>query len=157
MSWIERDIKTNKDAVANSERAQVLDKERATSLPTIVKEASEIRPFEPVRPQPVISPGIFEGEFLIKKNDIVFHFWPYGYHEADRKSLAAPKFHKKFPAVLASVMRDTFGESRVSLSEDADVGAWFVRAMGWGDNVFARELCVKACGRLHKDLGGSDS
>jgi hypothetical protein len=34
------------------------------------------------------------------------------------------------------------------------MGSWFVRAKDWGENQFSRELAIKACEKVHKNMGG---
>lgn len=152
--WTQRDVESGIDEKASAAKAQVFEQEKAKSLPMVVKESSEVKPFEPVRLQPVISPGIYESEFGTKNNDIIFHFWPPGYHDAERKQTAAPRFSKDFLPKLTKAMGDVFEPHRVSIIDDADMGALFVVAKNWGDSQFVRELSIKACEALHKACGG---
>lgn len=158
MAWREREVETGKEEVVGLDRTRELNEARDQALPAMLKEA-EIgkKPFIPVRFQPVRSPGLYEAEFAKRDNDVIFHFWPYGYHEADRKNLAAPKFPKDFQAKLSESMNSAFGPHRVSVKNDLDMGAFFVCATGWGIQQFWFDLAVKACQNLHKSLGGSDS
>jgi len=155
MSWLEKEIETNKVGRTDAARTKVLDEERDAGLPTITKESdSGQKPFAQMQLQPVKSPGIYEAEFGVKNEDVIFHFWPSGYHVADRRGVAAPKFKPGFEAVLTKVMGDVFDPKRVVVENDIDVGALFVRAKGWGEAQFYRDLCIQACEKLHAAMGG---
>lgn len=158
MSWEEMETKTGKPVAMTPTKEQALEAEKALSMPVVVKEASRgTRPFEPVHPQAVRSPGIYEGEFIVKDGDLIFHFWPHGFHEAQRRGIATPRFGPSFDTSLKSVMRSVFNDHRVEVSYDGDMGAWFARAKGWAENQFHFDLSVEACTKLHKALGGADS
>ena len=138
----------------DEDKARVYDSERERSLPVLQKEPGQ-HDLEPLRPQPVISPGIYEAEFMSKGSDIVFHFWPYGYHEADDHDKVPPRFGKNFQPTLTKIMNEGLFPCKVYVSEDKDMGSWFVRAFGLAERPFHRELCVKACEDLHTALGGT--
>ena len=157
MSWTEQEHKTRTSVPVSKDRASELDKEKASSLPTIQKESEEAKPFDPMKFQPVKSPDIYEAEFANKNSDVIFHFWPWNYHLAEREGKTTPKFKSGFEAALRKSMAVVFQEHRLEFQRDDDVGAWFVRAKGWGENQFSRELSIKACEALHKALGGKDS
>lgn len=156
--------RTWKEKLANSrdvydsdpERAKIFEMEKEKSLPIISRDLDK-KEFEPVRPQPVISKGIYEAEFSVRGKDVLFHFWPYGYHEADDLNKVPPRFHRGFQQVLRFAMEKVMSPSKVELSEDRDMGAWFVKVVGLADNPFHRELSIKACEAIHKDMGGTDS
>jgi hypothetical protein len=155
MSWLEKNTETNEVAAPNAAREQILDEARAEGLPTIKKEADAgVKPFATVQLQPVKSPGIYEAEFGVKDADVIFHFWPSGYHAAERRGAAAPRFKDGFEAAVKKVMGDTFDPNRVAMDTDPDVGALFVRAKGWGEAQFHRDLCIKACEQIHAAMGG---
>lgn len=155
MPWLEKNSETNSVGAADAARTKVLDETREENLPIIKKETdSGQKPFTPVQLQPVKSPGIYEGEFGVKGDDVIFHFWPSGYHAAERRGAAAPKFVAGFEVMLKKVMGDVFDAKRIKVEHDVDVGAWFVRAIGWADAQFHRDLCIKACEQLHAALGG---
>lgn len=169
MNWLEKDSSSQAVGAVSASRSKTLDKVRDESLPVVAKQVSRGElPLDPVRLQPVKSPGIYEGEFGQKdfleelgggktqlRKDIVFHFWPYGYGEALRANLAKPKLVDDFPHKLRAIMGREFGEARVEVSYDKDMGSWFVRAIGWGSNQFWFDNSVKACETLHKALGGT--
>lgn len=155
MSWLEKNTETNQVSEADAERAQLLNEVKKGTLPTIRKEEKEgFKPFEQLAFQPVKSPGIYEAEFGVKGEDLIFHFWPYGYHVADVQGKSTPRFPKGFLPKLSKVMKDTFMQ-RVEISEDLDVGAIFVKANGWGEKQFHRELAIKACEAIHKAMDGA--
>ena len=155
MSWLEKNSETNSVAVPNADRAQVLDKSRDEGLPVISKEVDQgQKPFATVQLQPVKSPGIYEAEFGVKNEDVIFHFWPSGYHAAERRNAAAPRFKAGFEDALKKVMGNVFDSKRVMIDHDPDVGAIFVRAKGWANAQFHRDLCIKACEELHAAMGG---
>lgn len=155
MSWLEKNIETNAVSQTDAARTKVLDEARAETLPTVLKEAdSGQKPFKPIELQPVKSPGIYDAEFGVKGTDVIFHFWPSGYHAAERRGAASPQFKPGFEATLKKVMGDVFDARRVVIESDPDVGALFVRAHGWGEAQFHRDLCIKACEQLHAAMGG---
>lgn len=114
--------------------------------------ADKAEKVEPVIFQPVISPGNYEGEFGVKKNDIIFHFWPHGYHEAEDKRLAKPRFSSKFLSSLKTVVEDSFGANRTKIEFDEELGSYFVHANGWATNPMYKNMCIEFCERLHKLL-----
>jgi hypothetical protein len=155
MSWIEKQVDTDKQSEVTGQRAIELDQAREESLPRLKKEADKGQaPFIPVRFQPVRSPGIYEAEFAPKDENVVFHFWPYGYRKAERAGLAAPRFKKDFEPILTKAMQDTFGEKRIQVEYVKAMGAFFVEAKGWGEHQFMRDLCIKACEAVHTRMGG---
>lgn len=135
-------------------RAELYNREKEVSIPVIAKE--EERPFEPVTPQPVISPGIYEGEFIVHGPNVIFHFWPYGYHEADDLDRVPPRFPKNIKDVLTKAMKESLSPTELDINEDKDMGAWFVRARGLSERPFFKDLAIKACETLHKAMGGKD-
>ena len=153
MNWVTSE--QGSVGVASTEKSREYEDEKSVSLPVIEKEAdSGFKPFDPIEFQPVRSPGIYEGEFAAKDNDIIFHFWPDGFHVAQRSGKAVPRFKKDFEEKLSLTFKKHFGETRVDIQNDPDIGAWFIKANGWGKNEFLFELCVKACEALHAELGG---
>lgn len=155
MHWTEQETKSRQEIPVTSEKAASFDQTKAEALPTLEKQADRGQmPVEPVKRQPVRSPGIYEGEFMVKDGDIIFHFWPYGFHEAQEKKLAAPRFRPGFAAAFKNVLTDAFGANRIETSFDQDMGAFFGKAMGWGKSQFHFDLSVAACQKLHKQLGG---
>jgi hypothetical protein len=156
MDWVEKDTETRKVSHADQERTRLLNMVKAEALPTVKKEEENGAPeFKPVEFQPVKSPGVYEAEFGVKNKDIVFHFWPYGHAQAFRDNKAAPKFKPEFRAKLKEVMGSVFEARRLDISDDKDVGAVSVKALGWGESQYARELSIDACTKLHLQLGGT--
>ena len=152
MSWLEK--AGSSVGGVTTEREAELEKAKAENLPLIQKEAEGLRPFDPVEFQPVRSPGIYEAEFGMKEEDIIFHFWPAGYHEAQRERKPEPRFMAGFSVALTVTMGELFEDSRLEIQSDKDMGAIFVKARGWGKNQFARELAIKACEGVHSRMGG---
>src|SRR5687767_9711082 len=107
---------------------------------------------EPVNFQPVRSPGNYEAEFAAKGDDIIFHFWPDGYHDAQNKGKHPPRFKKDFGHHLFVAMSATFGPRRLEIENDDDMGAIFVKATGYGTNQFFRTMAISVCEDLHKKL-----
>lgn len=155
MSWTEREQNESAKS-ASAERQDQLNAAKAEVLPIAQKEAaSGKKGFEPIDFQPVKSPGNYEAEFAVKGEDIIFHFWPWGYHDAQDKSRALPRFRKEFSSFLAVSMEKAFGNpKRLQIEEDRDMGAYFVKATGFAINPFHRNLCIEACEDLHKRLEG---
>lgn len=158
MGWTEREVETGKEMDVTAAKARMLDEVRRASLPIVQKEAdSGVRPFETVKLQPVRATDTFEAEFGVKGNDIIFHFWPWNYHAADRKEGAVlPKFRKEFETILRAAFGQVYEISRVETSYDADIGAWFVLAKGYAGNQFHHKVCIEAVTILHKALGGTE-
>jgi hypothetical protein len=160
MPWAEMQTNSGAEIAVTAEKERELNKAKEEGAPVIVKEASAgMKPFDPVEYQPVRSPDIYEGEFGVKGSDLIFHFWPANYHNAERAGKALPRFKPGFDVVLKQVFTDAFGAgvSRVEVFHDPDVGAFCVLAHGWGDNQYHRELSIKACEALHQALGGEHS
>lgn len=158
MAWTERDVSTGKEMDVTGDKARMLDEVKKTSLPIVQKEADGgVRPFEPMALQPVKGVLTFEGEFGVKGNDVIFHFWPWGYHDADRQEgTVIPKFRKDIKQVLKASFKTVYEPSRCEFSYDGDLGSWFVLAKGYGQAQFFREVCIEAVTALHKNLGGKD-
>lgn len=152
MSWEELDRKTN--ARFQSARPEY-DEARDKLRPVIEKEEQAgAKPIAPIQFQPVRSPAIYEAEFGVKGEDIIFHFWPDKYHEAEKSNRPAPRFPKEFEKELRSSLSTVFGENRFEIHHDPDVGAIFAKAIGWGTHEFARKNAIEACSKLHFALGG---
>lgn len=129
--------------------SQELDSTRDELLPLADREArSGDKPFEPIDFQPVKSPGHFEAEFALKGNDVIFHFWPWGFHEAQERGAIPPRFLSLLPEYLAESLSKEYG-SKAQLSADEDMGALFVRVPEAGINQFWREIAIKVCEHLH--------
>jgi hypothetical protein len=156
MSWTEKDMQTQEVSTATVERAKVLQDAVSGKHAQVLKgEVSNgTRPYKPISLQPVRAPGIYEGEFGVKEEDLIFHFWPWNYHQMDSEGRPTPRFHQQFIPTLNKVMGDVFGANRIEVSEDRDLGAVFAKARNWASNQFHRELCVKVCQELYTRMGG---
>lgn len=154
MNWTAQETKTRTNIELSSEKAQELDKAKQEGLPVIQKESEGTKPFEPIKFQPVRSPGIYEAEFGVKGKDLIFHFWPYGYHQAEKEGIRTPNFHRHFAEELPQAMKVSFNLAQVETKRDEDMGAIFVKVNGAGENQFFHELAVKVCEELHRLLGG---
>lgn len=156
MSWTEQQTATRDIVDVDKAKARLFDEVKKESLPVVQKEADGgVRPFKTVQFQPVKGVRTFEAEFGVKGDDVIFHVWPWGYHEKDRDDgHRLPEFPKDFEQTLKKAMGKVFGENRVSLSYDGDVGAWFVMAKGFALNQFHRNLCIEAAQALHTAMGG---
>jgi hypothetical protein len=153
MSWTEQESKDRKKLEVSAERASLLDKVKKETLPTIKKEAATgDKPVEAIRFQEVKSPGNFEAEFGLQGTDVIFHFWPWGLHAAERDGRPRPPFVQGFGHSLSLIMKKHFG--RADMSEDRDMGSWFVRIPGLGAKQFWFRLSVQAATELHEHLGG---
>lgn len=157
---MEQQTETRKTSAATEAKAKEYD-EAKKSLPVVQKEADAgVRPFSTVEFQPIKGVNTFEAEFGVKGDDVIFHFWPWGYHDVERSNenvanaRRLPIFEKGFEDKLKKVLAKTFGESRCDVSFDSDMGAWFVKARGAGLNQFNRELCIEAATNLHSEMGG---
>lgn len=158
MSWTEQETVSRTALTTDAERKRILDAEREASLPVIKKDLNKQMVSDAVKFQPVKSPGIYEAEFGLVKGALIFHFWPYGYHAADRIQKATPTFFAQFPIELKKVMTKCFNNVQdVEVSEDRDMGSWFVKIPGMSERQFWRASAIEACEKLHKALGGSES
>lgn len=154
-SWVEMDQATRQVISKDPSRSKEFEGEKANSLPVIEKESGKgAALFDPIKFQPVVGTGIYEAEFGVKNGDVIFHFWPHGYHAADAAGRATPSFKNGFKDALKSVAEKEFGKNRIELKDDRDVGALFLRAIGWAESQFHRQLSVKVCETLYKSLGG---
>ena len=155
MNWVEQELKNRKPIDVSRERERVLDATKREVHPIIVQEASQgDKPFEPIKFQPVKSPGLFEAEFAKRDADIIFHFWPWGLHEADRTGSPRPPFTAPFRSELKAAMEKVFDKRFVTIDEDRDMGAIFVKVSGVGAKQFWHDLGVKVVTALHHALGG---
>ncbi len=153
MPWIEQEHVSKKKLTVTTERASVLDKVKAETHPTIAAEAGRgAKPLEPIKFQPVRSPGIFEGEFAKRDHDIIFHFWPWGLHQADKEGVPRPAFKKGFKETMKLVLEKHY--HRIEIEDDRDMGALFVSAPSAGGQQFWHQLAVRAVTDLHYALGG---
>lgn len=153
MSWVEQEPKNRVKIAVTSERTALLDKVKAEALPKVQHEASTGDKFvKPVQFQPVHSPGIFEAEFALRDGDVIFHFWPWGLHEAERNGQPRPAFKDGFSAALRNVLATHF--PLFELTEDRDMGAWFVKIPALGKKQFWHKLSVSMVTDLHFQLGG---
>ena len=157
MSWMAQDVTTRLPSAVDQAKTDDYEKAKADGLPVIEKEAEGgVKPIEPLRFQPVRSPKIYEAEFAVKGKDLIFHFWPDGYHDAERDGRAKPALKPHFIHNLLETMADVFGSGRIKLEEDRDVGAIFVQVFGWGENDSYRQIAIEACEKFHKAMGGSE-
>lgn len=154
-TWLEKNQTTQQITNADEKRAQDLEGEKGVSLPVIAKESERgTTLFNEIKFQPVIGTGIFEGEFAVKGNDVIFHFWPHGYHVADSSNRPVPAFKPGFKEALKSAAEKAFGKNRIEMKDDRDIGALFLRAIGWADSQFHRQVSITMCESLFKALGG---
>lgn len=155
MSWTEQHATTHSIATVDDERANVLNGVKATGLPVVEKEADTgAKPFKAIQLQPIKGVKTFEAEFGVKDEDLIFHVWPWGYHEAERNGTEPPKFRKDIKQLLTDSLGEVFGTNRISVSYDDDVGSWFIIAKGFSSNQFHRDLCIEAARSLHVAMGG---
>lgn len=155
MHWKELDTKSRTNIPVDEAKARILD-EAKKELPVVQREADGgVRPFETVQYQPIQGVGIFEAEFGVKKEDVIFHFWPWGYHASERAGESRrPTFRKGFDQELKKAVEGEFRNHRAEVFEDPDVGAWFVRVIGGANFQFHRQMCINAVTSLYKALGG---
>lgn len=154
MPWTEKDAQSaNGVHGAEGDRVNILNQTREEYLPLAEKEAaSGAKAVEPIKFQPVMSPGNYEAEFAVKGEDVIFHFWPHGYHDAEKNGTVLPRFKRGFQNFLVSAMAKAFDPRRLQIEEDKDMGAIFVKAIGFAHNEFYRKLAIEACELLHKSF-----
>src|SRR5512140_1056144 len=151
MSWIEQEHQSRQRLPVTQARALERDKTKEEELPRIADEAERgMKPVEPIKFQPVHSPGLFEAEFAMREvwseggvgKDVIFHFWPWGLHTADVSGKARPAFKKGFAETLKQVFEKHYVS--VEIRDDRDMGAYFVRLRGVGGQQFWFKLAVNA-------------
>ena len=153
MNWKEQ-LASSRNIIQDvpEDRAKIYDNEKEKSIPVIARDGD--KPFEQVNPQPVISPGIYEAEFFTKGKDVLFHFWPHGYHAAEEQDKIPPRFPRMFASVLKDTITTSLYPSHVEIHEDRDMGAWFVKAKDMAERPFAKDLAIKAMEEIHRGMGG---
>jgi hypothetical protein len=156
MSWKEQELASRKPLNVDAAREKLLNDVKKEAHPIIIKESDAGgKTVVPVKFQPVQSPGIFEAEFGVKDGDLIYHFWPWGLHVADKSGRGRPAFKVGFGKALAEVMKDSY-KNKAVIEEDRDMGAWFVKVVDGGKNQFHRKLAINTVTALHKKLGGKD-
>lgn len=117
-----------------------------------VESESKSKNFDPILFQPVRGPGVYEGEFGAKENDIIFHFWPDKYHFLDAQGKQPPVFNKKFKPTLEAVFTEVFGNGKFEIAQDDDMGAFFVKVFHGTVNTFHKKLSIDACEKIYTAL-----
>jgi hypothetical protein len=155
MSWVEQ-AESGVASPPPPERELLLNQVKGESFPLVRKEASSgDKSVSPITFQDIRSVGHFEAEFAKRDGDIIFHFWPYGLHAADSAGKIRPSFVKGFKGELQKAMTDVFGGESLTIEDDRDMGAYFVKVANFGGKQFWFDLAVKAATLLHKSLGGT--
>lgn len=155
MAWVEQELRDRKKLPVTPERERLLNEVKKGSLPTIVQEAaSGDKRIEPIHFQPVRSPGHFEAEFAKRDGDVIFHFWPWGLHAAERDGRPRPPFTKDFRIQMLGALCEFYDSKLVAVEEDRDMGAFFAKVRGAGTKQFWFDLAVKMMTNLHNRLGG---
>lgn len=153
MDWVEQKTQTRENVEVTEAKAKLLN-EVKKDLPVVQKEADGgVRPFEALKLQPILGSNTFEAEFGVKGDDVIFHFWPWGYHDAERKNERPPHFLPDFEKKLMAAMTEIF--KRAEVSKDEDVGAFFVRIPSGAEYQFHRDMSIKAVSAFHVSLGGT--
>lgn len=154
-NWTAQETKSRASLPVDEAKARMLDEVRK-ELPVVLKEADGgVRPFKTVDFQPVRGPGTFEGEFGVKLEDLILHFWPHGYHDAERTGGRTPKFKPGFEEALRSSFKDSFKHFSIEMTFDPEMGAWFMKIPNATSSLHYRDLCVKALEALHLKMGGA--
>src|SRR3954463_8140201 len=108
MGWTQKN-QEGSASVVPPELEKEYDQVKKDSLPKVQKEANDgVRPFKTVDFQPVKSPNIYEAEFGVKEEDVIFHFWPWNYHMLERQGHRTPEFPKGFQIKLLEALEDSF-------------------------------------------------
>ncbi|TXH11230.1 MAG: hypothetical protein E6R04_02855 [Spirochaetes bacterium] len=146
--WSER----SSEGVVSEKSSTELDSLKKELSPIVVKEAdSGVKGFDPLNFQPVMSPSNYEAEFAAKGEDLIFHVWPWKFHESDRAGKIRPRFRKGFETHLNTAFGKVFF-SKWEYSFDEDMGSYFVRAPGAGSSQFMRENAIEALENLHSAM-----
>lgn len=137
------------------------DKESSEGIPKIMKEWETVdkglggKPIDPIHFQEVLGPKIFEGEYGVRGEDIIFHLWPYGYHQAMDDNKFPPKFHKNFKGQLVVSVAKVFPTNKVELENHIQrMGSLYVCIYGGASGMFHDQKCIEFCEDLYKELGG---
>jgi hypothetical protein len=155
MHWVEQNPKTRITSVPNEQRTEQLNQAVGESLPAIHAEvATGVKGLEPISLKPFRCPeGKFEGEFGTKDGDLIFHFWPYGYYQAEHDGTALPAFDRIFTRkLLEEIFGQSFRPDRIEVLPEPGLGSICVLAKGYGGSQFQYELCFKAVEALYKRL-----
>jgi hypothetical protein len=153
--WIEQEQRDRKLLTVTPAREQELENTKKEVLPIIAGEAEQgMKPFETIKFQPVKSPGLFEAQFAKKEGAIIFQFWPWGYHAAEREGRPLPPFTKQFREKLQPTLAKTFEDRFLRVEEVRQMGAYYVEAATYGKKMAWFDLARKAVTELHHALGG---
>lgn len=166
MSWVEQEHETRKPINMTGEREALLEEVKKDNLPVIATEADRgMKSVEAIKFQPVHSPGLFEAEFAqrdtidpetgrVESKDVIFHFWPWGLHRAEKAGQPRPAFPRHFHERLQIAMLSSYMDA-AQIKDVREMGSYFVRARGAGGQQFWYQLAVQAVTKLHHELGGS--
>lgn len=156
MGWFEENTNTrHRSEVSDAAKLQKFEEVKSECHAPILKEVdSGMKPFKPVRFQPVQSPGLFEAEFAEKDGDVIFHFWPSGYAEAVAKANTRPNFKATFLPSMEKGFEEFYDPHRLQASFEPELGAYTVRAVGYGDQQFWKKKAIDVCTQIHVLMGG---
>jgi hypothetical protein len=163
MTWIEQEHSSRRQLPVTTSRAEELNNAKKATHHVIAGEADHgNKTVSPIRFQPVRSPGLFEAEFAQQDSltddkqiskDVIFHFWPWGLHVAEKEGKPRPAFKEGFRLRLQQVLCAGY-RGPIQIEDDRDMGAIFVRIRGAGGQQFWHPIAVKAVTALHQALGG---
>jgi len=161
MAWAELDLQTRQDLPMSAEREALLNEVRNSVRPVITREVDRgDKGIEPVQFKEVRSPGLFEAQFARKQNDVVFHFWPWGFALAEKRGEPRPAFQPGMRVQIREAFVDIYGDSEfLSVTEDdwdREMGSITAIVRGQGAKQFWYDLAVKVVTQLHKSLGGKN-
>lgn len=145
----------------DGERAGDYDKSKAEFLPVHERHGQTGQVIAPLEPQPVFSPGIYEADFVVKGDDLLFHIQPEGWAKAIerahelKKNPVFPSFKPGFNEAVHLAMKGQFDQNRVEIILDEEIHSYFARATGYSKNQFHREMAIKMFEDLHLRMGGA--
>lgn len=142
----------SKDGTVSEKVSESLDTLKKELSPVVEKEASSgAKAFETINFTPVLSPNNYEAEFAIKEDDLIFHIWPWKYHETEERGVQTPRFRKDFEEKLNRSFGSVFF-SKWEYEFNEEMGSYFIRAPGSGSNMFAKENAIECLENLHKEM-----
>jgi hypothetical protein len=163
VSWKEKvfGLKDRNPTEISGSKKIEYDNARETGIPRLEREWESVdtkvggKPIDPIHFQEVIGPKIFEGEYGVKGEDIIFHLWPYGYQQSMDDNKFPPKFHKNFKDQLGKSLTKVFTTNTVDQeNHQSTMGSIYVCIRGGASGMFYKQKCIDFCEDLFLNLGG---
>jgi len=107
---------------------------------------------EPIQFQPVKAPGHYEAETAVRGQDVIFHIWPWGYHQAVAEEARPPSFRPKFQDWISTAFLSEYPDANIFIDYDADMGSFFVKIHGVGVSQFWMKRAIQCLENLYNLL-----